>query len=245
MRKVVRISVVVLLLLIGGGAWWFFSSLDHLVASAIRSYGPQITKVSVKLKSVKISPKEGAATVAGLELGNPSGFATERALSVGQISMTLDVASITQDVVRIKEIVIEHPAIIYEHAAGGSNLDVIQRNVEAYVSNTLDANKALPQSAAPEKKFIIDNLHIKGANAQVSAAVLKGKVVSVPVPDLYLIDIGKKSGGITASQAIRQVMYAMTNNVTKSVSFLKLDSVVGSVKKGAAAVGGKVKGWFK
>ena len=80
---------------------------------------------------------------------------------------------------------------------------------------------------------------------QVSAAVLQGKVVSVSVPDFYLIDIGKKSGGITASQATRQVMNAMTNNVTKSVAFLKLDGVMGSVKKGAAAVSDKVKGWFK
>jgi uncharacterized protein involved in outer membrane biogenesis len=243
-KKILWTGVVVLLL-VGGGAWWFFSSLDHLVATAIRSYGPQMTKVSVKLKSVKISAAQGSATVAGLELGNPSGFATERALSVGQISMTLDVASITQDVVRIKEIVIERPAITYEHATGGSNLDVIQRNVEAYVASTVGANKAAPQGAAPEKKFIIDNLHIKGANAQVSAAVLQGKVVSVSVPDFYLIDIGKKSGGITASQATRQVMNAMTNNVTKSVAFLKLDGVMGSVKKGAAAVSDKVKGWFK
>jgi hypothetical protein len=231
-------------LLIGGVAWWLFSSLDHLLASAIRSYGPEITKVSVKLDSVKIRPAEGLAAIHGLELGNPAGFATQRALSVGRIRMALDVSTITQDVVRIKEITIEQPEITYEHASGGSNLDVIQRNVEAYVADKTGGKKQTPANGQ-EKKVIIDHLYIKGASAKVTAAMLNGKVVTLPVPDLHLSDIGKKSGGATVGEASRQVFTAITNSVTKGVSSLKLGGVVDGVKNGVSAVGDKVKGLFK
>lgn len=244
MRRLLWISLVVVLLLVGGGAWWLFSSLDNIVASAIRSYGPEITKVNVKLDSVKIRPTEGLAALYRLELGNPTGFTTPRALSVGRISMVLDVATITQDVVRIKEITIEQPEITYEHASGGSNLDVIQRNVEAYVANKTGGQKQTPASGQ-EKKVIIDHLYIKGASAKVSAAMLQGKVVTLPVPDLHLSDIGKKSGGATVGEASRQVFTAMTQSVSKSVSSLKLGGVVDDVKSGAASVGNTVKGLFK
>jgi hypothetical protein len=244
MRKTLLIVGLLLLLALGGGAWWLYHSLDRIVASAIRSYGPKITKVHVKLDSVKIRPTEGLAAINHLELGNPKGFATERALAVKLIRMKLDVASVTQDVVRIKEIVIEQPDITYEHASGGSNLDVIQRNVEAYVAQ-LSGGKTSTKSTGPEKKVIIENLYVRGATAKVTAAALQGKVVTVPVPDLHLTDIGKKSGGVTAGEATRQILTALTQSVTKSVSSLKLDGVMDSIKKGAAAVGDTVKGWFK
>jgi hypothetical protein len=244
MRRLLWISLVVVLLLVGGGAWWLFSSLDNLVASAIRSYGPEITKVNVKLDSVKIRPTEGLAALYRLELGNPKGFATPKALEVGRISMVLDVATITQDVVRIKEIIIEKPLVTYEHASSGSNLDVIQRNVEAYVADKTGGQKQTP-SSGQEKKVIIDHLYIKGASAKVTAAQLQGKVVTLPVADLHMSDIGKKAGGVTVGEASRQVITAMTQSVTKGVSSLKLDGVVGGVKSGASAVGNAVKGLFK
>jgi hypothetical protein len=243
MRKLFWISLVVVLL-IGGSAWWVYRSLDSLVASAIRSYGPEITKVHVKLDSVKILPTEGLAALNHLELGNPKGFATERAFAVKRISMKLDVASVTQDVVRIKEVVIEQPDIAYEYASGGSNLDVIQRNVEAYVAQ-LSGGKPTTKTTGPEKKVIIENLYVRGATAKVTAAALQGKVVTVAVPDLHLTDIGKKTGGVTAGEATRQILTALTQSVTKSVSSLKLDGVIDSIKKGAGAVGDTVKGWFK
>lgn len=243
MRKMVWIGLVVVVL-IGGGAWWLLSSLDRIVASAIRSYGPEITQVDVKLGSVKIQPADGRAALYQLELGNPKGFATPKALSVGQISMVLDVATLTQDVVRIKELTIEQPNITYELGGNGSNLDVLQRNVEAYVASK--KGSAQPASGSQtEKKVVIDHLYIKGASAQVSAPLLKGKALTVPVPDLHLRDIGKKSGGATVGEASRQVFSAMTQSVKRGVSSLKLGALVDGVKDGAGSVSESVKGWFK
>lgn len=243
MRKMWWIGAVVLLL-VAGGAWWLYSSLDRIVASAIRSYGAEITQVAVTLESARVLPTQGETALYGFTLGNPKGFATPQALSVGKISMTLDVATLTQDVVRIKELTIAQPAITYELGSGGSNLEVLQRQVDAYVAARSGANsKAGTQQ--PGKKVVIDHLYIQGATVRVSAAVLQGEAVSVPVPDVHLTDIGKKSGGATMGEAARQVVGAMVQNVKRSAASLKFGELADRVKDGAAAVGESVKGWFK
>lgn len=244
MKKVLLGIAVVLLLAIGGGAWWLYSSLDSLVASAIRTYGPEITGVSVRIASVKIVPADGSAALRGLVVGNPNGFKTDRALSLGEISMKLDIASLTKDVILIREISITKPDVTYEHASGGSNLEVIQRHVEKYVAEKT-GGKSAAKDKDPGKKLVIEHVYIKDGRVNVSAEILKGKAMTVPLPDLHLTDIGKKSNGATTGEATKEVLGAITQSVTKSVSSLNLGGMVDSVKKGAAAVGDKIKGLFK
>jgi len=244
MGKFLWAAVVVLVLIIGGGAWWLYQSLDKVVASAIRSYGPEITGVSVKLDSVKIKPAEGIAAIHALELGNPKGFKTPRALALGTIRMQLDVASLTKDVVLIKEILIEQPEVSYEYASGGSNLDVIQRHVEAYVAEKTGGNKA-QKDTAPQKKVIIEHLYIRDARAGVSAEVLQGKAMTLVLPEIHLADIGKKSGGATPAEATRQVVGAISQSASKAVAPLNLGGAMESIKKGVSSATDTVKGWFK
>lgn len=242
MGKILGAILIGVLVVVAGGAWWLYSSLDSVVAQAIRSYGPDITGVSVKLGGVKIQPTEGRAALHGLELGNPAGFKTERALSVGQISTTLDIASLNKDVVLIKEVVVEQPEVVYEYASGGSNLDVIQRHVDNYVAQKLGTSD---KSKGKEKKMIIEHLYIRGAKASVSAEMLKGKSMTVPLPDMHLTDIGKKTNGATAGEVAKQVLGALTQSVSKAVGSLNLGGAVDAVKKGTNSAVDTVKGFFK
>ncbi len=236
--------MMLLVAIVGGGAWWLHTSLDNVVASAIRHYGPEITGVRVKLDGVRIDAAQGRAALQGLELGNPPGFRTERALSVATVSVALDLASIAKDVVLIQEVVVDQPEVTYEHASGGSNLDVIQRQVEAKIAAMTGAQKdAKPDPN--EKKIIIEHFYMKGARAKVSAEMLQGKTMTVPLADIHLTGIGKKAGGVTPAEATRQIVGAITQSATKGVSTLNLGGVVDGVKKGASAVTESVKGLFK
>jgi len=228
MKKILLGIAIVLLLAIAGGAWWLYSSLDSLVASAIRKYGPEITGVSVKLSSVKIVPTEGTAALRGLVIGNPPNFKTAHALSLGEISMTLDINSLTKDVIVIKEIQIIKPDVGYEYTSHGTNLDVIQRNIDNYVSKTM-GGKTEPKEKGPGKKMIIDQLYVKDGKINFSAEMLKGKDVAVPLPDLHLTGIGRKSNGATAAEVTKQILGAITQSATKAVS----------------GVGDKIKGFLK
>ncbi len=250
MKKILLGLLVVIVLAVGGGAWWLFSERDTLIADAIRTYGPQILGVPVKLGGVKTDVANQSAELHGLVIGNPAGFTTPQALSLGAVGLKLDIASLTKDVILIKEISVVKPDITYEYKSGGSNLDVIQRHVEKFVADKTAEfgggkdEKKEDKPKEPGKKLIIDNFYLKDAKANVSAEILAGKVISVPVADLHLTDIGKKSNGATAGEATRQIISAVTSSVTKASSSLLTGSVEG-IKKGAEAVGGALKGLFK
>ncbi len=251
MKKILLGLVVVVLLGVGGGAWWLYSERDSLIADAIRTYGPQILGVPVKLGGVKTDVASQTAALHGLVIGNPAGFATPHALSLSAVSVKLDIGSLTKDVILIKEISVVKPDITYEHKSGGSNLDVIQRNAESYVAKKtaeFGSGKDEKKDAGkkePGKKLIIEHFYLKDAKANVSAEILKGKTMSVPVPDLHLTDIGKKTNGATAGEAAKQIISAITASVTKAASSLVSIDVEGLKKKGTEAVSGALKGLFK
>jgi uncharacterized protein involved in outer membrane biogenesis len=117
----------------------------------------------------------------GLVIGNPAGFATPHAFSLGTVSLKLDIASLTGDVILIKEISVVKPDITYEYKSGGSNLNVIQRNAEKFVAEKAGGkdDKNDGKDKGPGRKLIIEQVYIKDAKANVSADLLKGKAVSV------------------------------------------------------------------
>ena len=242
--RVLLVLILLLVLGLAGGAWWVYHSRDALLASAIRTYGPEITGVSVKLGSVHLEPTEGRAILSGLELGNPPGFKTAHALRLDRVELRLDIASLTGDVVQIQEISIRQPRVGYEYASTGSNLDVIQRHVEAYVA--AHSSPAQPGAVAkPATRVFIGRFNLEGASADVSAEALKGQAVSVGLPDIHLRDIGKKAGGVTPAEAASQIVGAIRQETTRAVTPLHLGGVVETVRKGAASVVDKVKGFFK
>src|SRR5258708_37716011 len=83
-RTAVLIGGAVLLLAVGGTLWWLYASREALIKHAIERYGPDLTGVSVKVKSVKLEPVEGLGAIGGREIGNPPGFSPPRAPAPGE-----------------------------------------------------------------------------------------------------------------------------------------------------------------
>lgn len=201
-------AFVLVLLLAAGGAWWLFASLDGLVKQAIERWGPEITGVAVKVEGVRIEVAEGRGAIRGLVLGNPKGFQAPHALRLAEMRLTLDPASVTKDVVVIRELVLVAPELTYERGQGSDNMTVIQKNVDAWVAKHAGAKKA----DGPAKKFVIENLRVRDGKAQL------GTTLSVPMPDLHLRDVGKKSGGASAGEVVKGVWDAMLRSVTNLAS---------------------------
>ncbi len=245
MKKLFVPVLLLLLALLGGGAWWLYQSKDAMVANAIRDYGPRITGVPVKLRSVHIEPASGTAILSGLELGNPPGFKTPRVMALGEISLRLDVGTLTADVVRIQELRIVQPHVTYERGDGGSNLEVIERNVQSYIALQANATDKSAQKPQTQKKLIIDHLYIQGAKADVSAAVLDGRALTVPIADIHLQALGEKSGGATPAEIAGQVVNAIKHSVAPHVTSSPAGEVVNGIKHGAKAAVNAVKGLFK
>ena len=237
LRNVVLIAGGSLLAVAIGAGIWLASSLDSLVKSAIETYGPQITGVSVKVGSVSLSPTSGQGTIKGLRLGNPAGFKTGYALVLSEISVTLDPASLARDVILIREILVSGADANYEKAGNTTNLETIQRNVDAYMRKF---GGGQPAAGNPQKKMIIDSLVIRSSKVNLTAGLTGGSTITTPIPDVRLRDIGRKSGGATAGEVVRQVVGALTASVTRAAA-----SALGALRKGAGKAVDSARGIFR
>lgn len=229
---------------IAGSLWWLYNSLDAQVASAIRRYGSEITGVPVTLSKATINPLDGKAALYGLVIGNPVGFRSEQALSLGEISLTLDIGSLTTDVIRIKALTLIKPEITYESASGKSNLEVLQQHIEQSLGRE-HGNRKDAQDSESGKKLIIEHLYVKNATARVSAELLNGKAVSVPIPDLHLQGIGRKSDGVTAGEVTRQILGSIIQKVSTAMASAGVHTATKTIQKTVDSATQTIKNLFK
>jgi hypothetical protein len=254
MLKKIAIGVVVLLLLIAGGVYFLFSNLDSIIKAAIEKYGTAATLAEVKLDSVKISITSGEGALTGLTVGNPKGFATPQALSLGLISVKLDTSSVTGNgPIAIREIVIERPQVTYEVTnTGDSNLQTIQKNTMAYSgasggggSGGNSSSTSGSSGGGQERKVIITDLYVRDGQIGISSTLLEGKALSAPLPTIHLTNIGKDSGGASPAQVAQQVIGSITASASKvgrEELTKQLGSLKGVVGNGAGGVTDQVKG---
>jgi len=134
MLKKILIVLVLLVIVIAGGVYYLWSNLDSLIRAAIERFGSEATRASVRVDKVNLSVTSGEGGVSGLTVGNPAGFSTPRALSLGDIHVKVDASTVTSPTVVVKEIVITRPQVTYEQGASGTNLQTLQRNAEAYAT---------------------------------------------------------------------------------------------------------------
>jgi hypothetical protein len=240
MKKGLLIGGGVLIVVIAVGVYWFASNLDSLIKAAIETYGLEMTKAEVTLDKVEISATSGAGSLSGLTMGNPAGFESDNAFSLGRVSVALDTGSLGGDTIVIKEVVIAAPAVTYEIGAGGSNIDAIRKNVESYVGG--GGGSGGGDKKEGETKLIIENLYIRDGKVSVSATALGGKSLGAPLPAIHLKDIGKDSGGASPGEVADKIIKAVSDGATSAVGTLNLDKVLGGATGAAKDAMEKGKG---
>ncbi|MBT6283789.1 MAG: hypothetical protein HOI96_01280 [Rhodospirillaceae bacterium] len=229
--KIVGGILAVVVVAIVGVVVFIYSNLDSIVKDAVEEYGPQYTGVSVKLAKVELSPENGEGKLTGLVVGNPKGYLTDSAFKLGSISMNIDISSLTSDTIIIKSIVIDKPEITYEFGDGGSNVDVIGKNVEKAAGG--GGAKEEKKSEEPGKKMIIESLIVSNGNVSVSHPLLQGKTLGSGLPTIRLKDIGKdKKDGASPAEVVDTIMNAIEKQVGASVGGLNVDGMVKDLTKG-------------
>ena len=227
--KILAAVLVILAAIIGAAVFWLSGNMDSLMKTAIGDYGSAMTQAKVSVDAVKIAPADGKGTISNLLIGNPAGFKTAYAVKVGQIDVDIDIASVTRDVIVIRRIAINAPDVIYEKGDVMTNFDAIQKNIASYLG---------PADSKKEgKKLIVEELTIRDAKAQASAAFMNGKTVNVPLPDITLKNLGKAKGGISPGELGQEITGALKAKLTGAVSFDRLMKSTGeALEKAGSAV---------
>jgi hypothetical protein len=225
------------------------SNIGSLIKTAVETYGREALQAKVTLAEADVSVKNGQGRLAGLVVGNPQGFATPAALRLGEVKVTLDTARTTKDVIVLKEIVIAAPQVTYEMASGGSNFDALQKNAQAYARKMgaggakKEEKKGANQDGGP--KLIIDNLYVRDGKVGVSHALLKGKQLDAPLPNIHLKDIGKDKKGATPEEVGERLMASISQGARNAAGTLNIDKLIGEASglaKGAAEGAAKAAG---
>lgn len=170
--------------------------------AAERSLAPMIG-APFKLAAVALSPLSGKGSLLGIEIGNPRGFESPYFAKIGKVAIELDLKTLLSDAVVIKRVEVVDADVIYETGLGGSNAGKIREALEA------GGGRSRTRSA---RRFIIDDLRITGVKARVMVRMLESDTV-VPVPDLQLKGIGRKSNGATAREALGGVLLPFTRSI--------------------------------
>ncbi|HEY1719439.1 MAG TPA: hypothetical protein VGH42_14260 [Verrucomicrobiae bacterium] len=213
--------------------------LDKIVKKGVETVGPQITKVSVTLDEVHLGVLTGSAKVKNLVIGNPDGYKTPNAISIGLAEVGVDPTSIFSDKIIVHTIRVESPEITFEGGLGGNNLSKIMDNVNGVAKSGGPAPASTTTGSKPARKIEVDDLLITGAKVNGTLILFGGKEVPIPslqLPDIHLTDLGKGSDGLTATDLTRAVLSAITTATIKVVGSDATDIGKGAENLGKGGV---------
>ena len=221
MKKIVKILAAVLAAISLIVLIIIYVCLNSVTKSAVESTAPRMTQTTFKVNSVSLSPFSGAGVLSGIVAGNPEGFKSPQSIAAKGVRVNLALSSVFSDLLVIEEVVIDAPDITYEVGLGGSNIDRILKNINEFIGQEKST-----------RKVIIQDFWLKGGKLTISNSLITDLACSVPIPDVHLTDIGKKSNGATLAEALTEIMKPVSASVTSaSGSLIKACKNPGAILK--------------
>ena len=247
--------LAVLLVLVATMPLWVGTIARPIVNGIV----PTITKTSFNIGRLYVNPWTGRVEVGDFLLGNPDGYSDPRAVELKSLVFDLDMTKMIGDAYEVEEVTVD--GLFVSYAIGGeNNVDNIKQiliNVaggkEKYDAQqarkaALKAEQAAKDEAAKEAaekaaevakeeieeeeeedkpmKFIIDRFTLRDVKVKV-------QVITLPVPNFTLTDIGKDSGGASLGDILDDVWASILSGASSLGDGAK--TLGGLINKGAGA----------
>jgi uncharacterized protein involved in outer membrane biogenesis len=207
----------------------------------VETFGPKFALVPVKLDGVKLSIMSGSGNMTGLTVGNPEGYKTPNAISVGSATLALKPGSLLSDKIVIQKIEVIAPEITFEGGLSGNNLSQLQANLQKTTggsSSTTDTNAA-PASQG-NRKLQVDEFAITGIKLHISITDLAGQSTIVAIPDIHLSQLGAGPEGISAAELTKRVLNAIEQEAVKVAKDKGMERLTKQIDKAAGENAGKL-----
>jgi uncharacterized protein involved in outer membrane biogenesis len=215
-RSAVGLAVVLIVVFVAAAF-----SLGTIVKKAVERVGPSAAQVDVKLGSAEVWLIAWRIQLTGIVLGNPPGYKTPTSLVVSNVTVRFKPGSVFSDKLVLASIKIKAPVITWEGGLGDNNLKKIEKNLDEYIGSSSTApNSTAPSSspATPERKLQVNELEITGAKLQINTLLSGGRTITVPIPDIYLTDLGSGPQGITPVEVGQRALHAVLTGATKAIA---------------------------
>ncbi len=186
--------------------------LGSIVKAGVNTVGPRLTGTKVELSGATISPLSGTGTLSGFFVGNPEGWQSDRAFSLGKIHLDVEPRSLLSDTIVINEVVIDDPQFVYETKIISSNIKELLNHIEKMTGGgqTTGTN-----ADGAQKKIILKSFVLQNGEVTLGAGTA---AVTVPMPALTLTDLGVKEGGLTPAQLATAIMRQVLGNVVSAAA---------------------------
>ena len=218
--KSIFLILLVLVVLVAAGVFYLTSNLNGLVTTLIEEQGSAATQSAVRVTGLDIRLTDASASLSGLSVANPEGFAGE-AIELGDFAVTLDAASLTSDVIVVKDISVDGARINVLQQGSRNNLRELLANLPAG-----DPDETAPASDEGARKLIIERFSIANASASLSIPEL-GEDREVTLPSIVVTDIGKATNGATGAQVAKQLLAPVMNAAISSAAAASVKERVG------------------
>jgi hypothetical protein len=184
----------------------------RLVKDAVNTVGPKVLGVPVSVKNVEVGLLRGRFGLDELVVGNPEGFKTPEAIRVGKVVVRVRMATLFSKALVIDRVYVDGPEITYEMEMKGSNLGAIQKKM-APARAGKEQPKPTEKPVKEARKVQINDFLIENGKICVSTVGMAGHGATIPLPAIHLTDIGKESGGASASEVIAKLLGAIGGTV--------------------------------
>lgn len=246
-KKILIVLAVIIVIAVLAVSIVISTMLDKIAKTAIETVAPMITQTTVTVDSIKISLLTGSVGVNDFVIGNPAGYQTPFAVSVGKASVSVSPASLLLDKIVVHSISVNAPEITFEgNPFGANNLSQIQANVAgAPTTNTVSSTG----SGKPAKKLEVDDFLISGAKVHASITGLNSLTgltgatngFTIVIPEIHLTGLGQGTDGITAAELTQKVLSQVSAAAIKGVvQYVKTNlngaasGILNGVKSGAS-----------
>ncbi|MBP8800778.1 MAG: AsmA family protein [Kiritimatiellae bacterium] len=190
-------------------------TIGPIVKTAASVGGPKALGVPVSVGDVKLNALAGNLTVSQVKVGNPQGYSDRDAFAVDKVEVGLNMRSLLSDTIVVRKIQIDAPAISFESKDGKSNFDAMMANTK---KASEEEKQKTEKEKKPGKKVVIEEFSLNNAKVSYASGITLGKSITVPLPSLVIRDIGKKSGGATAADALTEVINGILGGLSQAVT---------------------------
>lgn len=195
MKRTLLFAAFLLIIAIAGVAVYFYNNMDSIVKNAIERTGSEITGTKVSVGSVDISLKTGRGTIRDVRVDNPEGYADGDALSLGEITLDLDVGSLNRDPIVIQQVVVSAPVVNAEvDEKLVTNVGVIRNHINGYRAASAPPANGDKQDAGYEKHFTIHSFDMNEGVLRGDATRIGQRKGEYALPPLELSNVGGSRG---------------------------------------------------
>jgi hypothetical protein len=190
--KVLGIGAAALVALVVVVGVVVFMNLDRIVRRSTEEVLAYALMVPVTVDGASVDIGEGIIEFRGINIPNPEGWNTERAMYFGVVRVEADIDSFQTDEPTIRLIQLSDAEITLEQDLRKSNIQHLIDNAMRLSSGEEAPKEEEPKPEGSQKAVKIERLVVEGTTAGVTLRQLGGNKLSVPVPKIDKTDIGGK-----------------------------------------------------